>query len=662
MKLHIPQVKCKDDQPITPLWMTREAKKLIKKKFNSYIKQRENPTHYNHFKYTQTRNESTRVNRAAIRVFEKKIADNCKDNPRSFWKYVGTKTKAKSGISALMTGDGEMLESDKDKAELLNKFFSSVFTREDKQNVPHVTESSKSDGKAIKDLNKITPDIVEKKLKELNANKAQGPDKIPPRVLKELAKELSTPLCALFNKSIKSSTLPNDWKNAAVTAIFKKGTKSDPGNYRPVSLTCVTCKILESCVRDQIVSYFMENNLYADCQHGFRKKRSCVTQLIQVMDEFTEMIDRGENIDVIYLDFRKAFDSVPHERLLQKLLGYGICGEIQSWVRAFLSDRKQCVRVGNDISAKADVLSGIPQGSILGPVLFTIFINDLPDTLSSSCKIFADDTKIYGPTEKGDVMQEDVFKLQEWSNEWNLYFNVSKCKVMHIGRTNEERVYKMRQDNTERIIDPCSEEKDLGVTFDSNLTFDIHINKAIGKANQMVGLIRRTFSYLTKDTFLKLYKALIRPHLEYGNNVWHPRFIRQSAAVERVQRRATKLLRECEGLTYPQRLAYLGLHSLKGRRVRGDLIDIYKLFNDGYDLRVDDFFRLSEYDKTRNSDRKIYVERWNLRLRKFTFRYRNINLWNNLPNTAKYATTTNSFKNQLDGLQIFSKILVDFDE
>ena len=177
------------------------------------------------------------------------------------------------------------------------------------------------------------------------------------------------PLSILFNKSLELGKISLEWKNANVVAIFKKGTKSNPGNYRPVSLTCVTCKILESVIRDAIVEHMNDYNLYSDCQHGFRKRRSCVTQLLHVMEDLSLLVENGCDIDVIYFDFRKAFDQVPHQRLLTKLASYGIAGNIIQWIADFLSNRCQKVRVGNCYSSKADVLSGIPQGSILGPIL-----------------------------------------------------------------------------------------------------------------------------------------------------------------------------------------------------------------------------------------------------------------------------------------------------
>ena len=240
---------------------------------------------------------------------------------------------------------------------------------------------------------------------------------------------------------------------------------------------------------------------------------------------------------------KKAFDQVPHRRLLHKLNYLGITGNIHKWISDFLKDRNQRVRVGNFYSEPAQVTSGIPQGSILGPILFTIFINDLPECVSSCCKIFADDTKLYDVASNCTQIKKDIDALQKWSVKWNLYFNADKCKVMHIGLHNQRFNYTMKLSNEENVnIIKCDEEKDLGVVFDCMLSFDSHIQTVINKANRNIGIIRRTFSYFTINVFIKLYKALVRPHLEYGNAIW------QSTSVENVQRRATRLLFEVNTL------------------------------------------------------------------------------------------------------------------
>ena len=241
---------------------------------------------------------------------------------------------------------------------------------------------------------------------------------------------------------------------------------------------------MESIVRDSLVNFMTENKLYSEYQHGFRRHRSCVTQLLEVMEDFTDMVEKGDSYDVIYLDFRKAFDQVPHLRLLKKLEAYGITGFLLKWVTSFLQDRQQWVRVGNSVSPGTGVLSGIPQGSILGPVLFTIFINDLPNCVQSYCRIFADDTKVYNSSKNSDKLQQDVYDLQKWSQKWCLFFNSSKCKVLHGVRNNPENDYYVDVDGLDVKIQECEVEKDLGVSFDGNLKFNQHIESVVNKANK----------------------------------------------------------------------------------------------------------------------------------------------------------------------------------
>ena len=664
MEKHIPKLKIQNEERHKPMWLNRKALKYVKEKDNAFLKYQPSNKkckRKNYNKYVIARNKCKKEIRRAKKLNERNLAKECKSNPKKFWKYVQEKLKTQTGIGTLKKGNGDMVTTDDDKANTLNDFFSSVFTREDTRNLPSLEKSSKSHGKTLTEIY-ITEEEVVKKLKKLDVSKAQGPDKIPSKVLKELADNISVPLTKLFNKTLEKGVLPEDWKKAEVVAIFKKGTKSDPGNYRPVSLTCITCKVMESIIRDNIIQFFSDNNLYSDCQHGFRSKRSGVTQLLQVIEYFTNSLDNGRSFDVVYLDFSKAFDSVPHERLLIKLSSYGIEGKLLQWIKGFLFHRTQRVRVGKSYSGEAEVLSGIPQGSILGPVLFTIFINDLPDNIDSECKIYADDTKIYNNSSNKETLQADLYTLQEWSNIWNLYFNVKKCKVVHYGKQNPQHEYFMKFNSNIDKIEESDHEKDLGITFDSALSFDAHINNAIKKANQMLGIIRKSFDYLDKEIFVKLYKAIVRPQLEYGNTVWFPVFKRQSVALEKVQRRATKLVKACKNMTYENRLKYLNLYSLKGRRVRGDLIQVFKIFHNIDDLDFQTFFVLSSVDKTRNNEGKLYQMRSNTNIGSLSFSNRVVKFWNSLTSNIKLAQNTNTFKNLLDEDPTMKKIYFEFDK
>ena len=322
-------------------------------------------------------------------------------------------------------------------AEVFNGYFTSVFTTEDTVNIPapkpvfHGREENK-----LLDID-IDVDLVKKKLDCLRTDKSPGADSISARVLKELKDEIAYPLTQIMKCSLASGVVPVDWKVAHVTPIHKKGIRSHASNYRPISLTCQVCKIFESIVRDAVVKHLETNKLVTGTQHGFRKGGSCLSNLLQFLDHETGCIDKGECIDVVYLDFAKAFDKVPHSRLMEKLRQHGIGGKVLDLLRAWLSGRSQRVYVNGYYSTWKSVTSGVPQGSVLGPILFLIFINDLESVTTNLLFKFADDTKLIrkvGNSEDRDLLQHDLQQLVHWSDIWQLPFNFSKCQVMHLGR------------------------------------------------------------------------------------------------------------------------------------------------------------------------------------------------------------------------------------
>ena len=232
--------------------------------------------------------------------------------------------------------------------------------------------------------------------------------------MQEVKCQISKPLSILFNKSLTLCKVPSDWKCANVTPIFKKGNKSQPGNYRPISLTSVVCKLLETVIRDKMVKFLEENQIMKDSQHGFRSKRSCLTNLLDFFHDVFDNYDKCRSIDIIYLDFQKAFDKVPHKRLLDKLLTHGISGSIHDWIKDWLFERKQRVVINGVSSPWLNVKSGVPQGSVLGPVLFLIYVNDLDDGLMCKVSKFADDTKLTSKvitTQEKEALQSDLDRL-----------------------------------------------------------------------------------------------------------------------------------------------------------------------------------------------------------------------------------------------------------
>ena len=584
-------------------------------------------------------------------TFEKGIAAECKKNPKSFWAYTRSKMRTKDGIGPLLSNpeDKESLKfDDLEKANILQDQFSSVFTNETDTDIPILQSRTPF---TVENL-LITAEIVTKEIKDLDVNKSCGPDEMHPRMLIELADHIAAPIALLFNLSIQGHKLPEDWKKAFISPIFKKGSRNLAINYRPISLTCILCKLMEKFVRRTIMNHLLENYLLSSKQHGFINGRSTTTQLLCYLDKCVQSIVKGEVIDAIYLDFWKAFDTVPHQRLLEKLKAYGIKGNLHDWIRDFLLGRTQEVVVNGTKSKPVPVVSGIPQGSVLGPLLFVIYINDILDNIDSSGLMFADDTKIFRKiTSKEDAeqLQQDLEKLETWSTKWQLKFNEQKCHVLTMGKFENIRFcnrYKICDSEMEHVYT----EKDLGVTVDENLNFEEHILNKVRIANALVGQIRGSFSFLDGITFKRLYTALVRPHLEYAQAVWYPFLQKHVNLLENVQDRATKLVDGFKNLEYAERMKKLNLPTLAYRRKRGDMIEIYKHFNkydkDALSPSFQPRHRISRRHKLQLHER---VPKDGCRgLQTNGFYFRTAQIWNNLPRNVVEATSIDSFKNQLD--------------
>lgn len=633
----------------TKKWMDKNTLETVRKKKRLWRLWKKTKKEADFQKYLQANNKASRACKKAQRRLEKDVAEKAKTDPKAFWSYVNGKTKAKSGVADLKKSDGTRTSSDKEKAEILNTFFQSVFTVEN-NDIPD--PPSYNFNEKLSDFS-ITEDKVKKLLKELHPGKAAGPDGMHPMLLSKAAEVLAIPLTILFRTSLREGKIPDDWRSAKVCPIFKKGSKLAANNYRPVSLTSIVCKTMEKLVREQIVEHLEKNKLINENQHGFVQGRSCTTQLLDVMDTWTRIIDEGGSVDVIYMDFQKAFDTVPHKRLLTKVKAHGIDNRVLAWVTDFLSDRKQTVVVNSAESKEAAVTSGIPQGSVLGPALFVLYINDLPLAVKNQIRLFADDTKIFTRSETEgatESLQEDLTRLQDWSSKWSLKFHPEKCHVVKLGKKSEA-LYTMTGTNEadegfEIILTENEVEKDLGVNIDSKLKFREHVAQVTAKANQRVGIIRRSFDHLSEKTFLQLYKAQVRPILEYGHSVWQPYLKTLCQDLEDVQRRATGLLSSLKLKTYPERLEILQLPSLEHRRKRGDMIDVFKYVHGIYKTQ-NPHFTLSE-TKTRTNSLKIAKTHWKEKVRCNYFTVRVVNTWNSLPEHVVRAPNLNTFKARLD--------------
>ena len=648
IKKHVPISVVDPNKRKRPLWMNPVSLAKIRKKHAAWKRFLETKSGEDYLKFTRARNQSRNETRKAQRDYESKLAKEVKKNNKPFWKYVHSKTKVKSKIPDInVPGTGRKTTSDEEKAEVFNNYFKEVFTEEDENNIPNIQQRVVEE--ELREI-KISEEEVLKKLKAINPNKSAGPDEIPARVLKELSEVLAEPLSILYQMSIKTGKLPSEWKTAHVTPIYKKGGKAKAENYRPVSLTVIICRNLEGLIAQCIVEHLLKHNFISPHQHGFLEGRSTVTQLLETLEIWTKELDKGNSMNVLYCDFKKAFDTVPHKRLLEKIKSYGINGDILKWTEDFLSGRKQRVCVNGKLSSWQTVTSGVPQGSVLGPLLFVIFINDLEESVKCGVKLYADDTKIWAVINSdmdSEEFQKQINALFQWSVTWQLHFHPDKCHILKLGNKPDETAYTIGTDENLKILEESTEEKDLGVVIDNKLNFSNHCDKIVGKANKMLGILRRNFTYINNTNFNYLYKGIIRPIIEYAAPVYSPIYQKDIQKIESIQRRATKLVLGMESKTYEERLKTLELPTLIYRRARGDMIQVYKYLHK-LNKCPEDMFELAGEGRTRGHSYKLKKSQFKLNLRGHFFSQRVINLWNALKDDTVTASSLNIFKNKLD--------------
>lgn len=632
-----------------PRWLTREITRLLGRKRKAWktlsiYRDRENEE-----KYTMLEREVKNKIQRAKRRMEREIANCTDNNGRKFNRYVKSKTRAKTTVGPLKGNDGQLISDDQEMAACLNNFFSSTFTREDNTRMPiKAPETAKS----LCNI-EITRKSILEKIKKLKPDSAPGPDKIQSRMLKELANELVEPLRIIFSRTLTEGCMPADWKTAQVIPIYKKGPKGDPGNYRPVSLTSIPCKLLESIIKDKLMHHLNANNLINQTQHGFMPGKSCTTNLIEFLDKVTRTVDNQKSADILYLDFAKAFDKVPKNRLLVKLRAKGVGGQLLAWLEEWLTDRTQKVKVGNAESDKSSVESGVPQGTVLGPPLFTVYIDDLDDFAEQISLLlkFADDTKgmqeIAGPEDR-DKLQAALDGLCEWADTWGMAFNVKKCKIMHVGLHNPEYEYYMRGHK----LDAVEEEKDVGVIIHKSLKPHKQCKVAAATAGGVLRTVTKNFHFRDRHVFLKLYKQYIRPHLEFATPAWSPWAAADIKMLEKIQERAVGMISGLVGKDYEEKCTELGIETLEKRREKQDLVQTFKILHGLDKINPEPLFdrlqgRTAASTRLASDPMNLRPQRARLEVRRNFFGVRVIDDWNRLGVETKKKKSIEAFKQEL---------------
>lgn len=544
-----------------PNWFSNRIKNALKKQKSFYNAAKVCNSEYNANRYKTTR----KFNKRLIKQAKKSHLAKTLYKPlqtgdsKPFYKHVRQCKENSSNAIPYLHYNNETAETASDKADMLNCFFESVFTTDDGL-LPHL--ASKTVLNEYEEI-VVTSEGVLKLLQGLKVSKSCGPDNVTGILLKTFADCVTASLTNIFSYSLDTGLLPDVWKKAKVIAIHKKGSRHSPNNYRPISLTSIVCKLLEHIVSSHINQYLQQNDLLVDAQHGFRKGRSCESQLVHTINDFAFNIEKNIVTDVIILDFSKAFDSVSHTKLLHKLRNFGIGDRLILWIKGFLQDRSQFVQLEDAKSNFCGVLSGVPQGSVLGPLLFLMYVNDLPNTLLSECRLFADDALLYNTRANQIILQNDLHRLEGWAKSWQLSFNTSKCSVLSIKDSSLKQCYYLHNNRIKNV----NSHPYLGIELNHDLKWNRHINIIVAKASRTLGMLWRVLKTADTRTRQLAYNALVRPILEYGCSAWDPYLAKDIRQLEKVQNRAIRFIFRLKGhVSISQIREDTNIKSLKDRR------------------------------------------------------------------------------------------------
>ena len=512
------------------------------------------------------------------------IENNLISDPKKFWSYF----KKNNSLPNNIFYNNMSYNNDNDIANVFADYFSSVYKSSsvyDRSST--IFDSSSFD--LIK-IDHITFDDVMSAIKKLKSSLSVGVDKIPSFIVKGCADGLIYPLLILFNLSLNTKTFPDAWKQTKIIPILKKGIVNDCKNYRPIAILSPFSKIFEIIVYNKL--FLQVKGLISSAQHGFMPKRSTLTNLFCLNNKIISSFEKGYQLDVIYTDFSKAFDSIDFGILLGKLIGMGFHINLADWIFSYLCNRMLYVYFNGAISNSFTNTSGVPQGSNLGPLLFILFINDLCEILKfSEYLLFADDLKLFKQicsVVDSDLLQNDLDSLFLWCNNNNLFLNIQKCSILSYSRKSHNINYCYQINNLP--LSRSDSVLDLGVTFDAKLDFSFHINSIISKSYKKLGLIKRKTKDFSNQVALKtLFFSLVRSNLEYCSLIWNPHHKSKIGCLEQVQNRFARYLYYKSNSVYIQDISssYLrnifNLPSLKSRRDLFCLLFFYKVINNMID-------------------------------------------------------------------------------
>ena len=644
---HIPTITIKST--FSSPWFDSECYEAYREKKRAHGFRSGNRTTDNEIKFSNSRRSFKNLCNHKMRV---NLYND--DDPdlitKKFWSHVKSKNLSHR-IPDCMHRNNTYRNKPLDKAELFNEYFYEQFSDASQYDVDidWVNDAT---------LNDIDFSLhrIQKLLSNINPNKACGPDGIHGRILKNCPQSLAQPLSILFKLSYNTGNLPADWKAANIVPVHKKGQKDDIENYRPISLTSLVMKTFERIIKEELL--FKTSHLLDERQHGFLSQKSCTTNMLYFSDNVVMSINDCNTMstDVVYFDFSKAFDSVNHDLILHKLkVFYAIDGRLLKFLKNYLLGREQCVTIENYKSTNKGVLSGVPQGSILGPVLFVLFMNDLPQGINpgTNLALYADDTKLWRKILNSRdlaLLQKDIDYLHMWSLNNKMNFHPKKCKVVSINHKPSPLsmlpFVGYHYNLGENFLEYADSEKDLGVDITSNFSYNVHCDRIISRANQKFGMLKRTCNFVNDVKRRRiLYLTLVRSQFEHCSQIWHPNSSTLMDKFENVQKRCLKWVLFEEEISYNSKDVYLrkckqiNVLPMRKRFVLNDITLFHKIFNNLIPVKMPDYltlFRGMTRLRSCHLDRLSYVSSVLPRgknsntLRK-SFFYRGYLFWNEIP-------------------------------
>ena len=573
-----------------PAWFTRELIILSKLKESArriYLKQKSDIT-YN--KYSSLRSRFKKLSSLVYKEFVNNTENSIKSNPKNLWKFVNSKRKS-SRIPGGMLLNNVKLGNAQSIVNGFAEYFSSVYPASSVHQPQRLNLSETDSSSSMQ----FTEDDIIKAAKSFKADLTSGYDLIPAFIVRDCAYILAKPLCSLFNLSLNDQHFPDMWKVASICPMFKSGNRSNIVNYRPVSLIPNFSKLFEKCIFNKL-GYEIYSRISVD-QHGFCKGRSTTTNLVCMTQYIANCLDKGGQVDVIYTDLTKAFDKVDFRILLNKLAAFGFSAHVVNFFMSYLYGRSCIVTYNGFHSWPFTATSGVPQGSILGPILFLIFINELAEVLSCSKLLYADDVKLFttvNSLEDCQQLQRQLSAMENWCKINKLDLNIPKCNVLSFTRRKTLVNFDYALGNV--VIPRSNQLRDLGVIFDSHLRFNDHIEDRVRVASRSLGFITRTCRTMNNvDCMKMLYYAFVRPILEYACTVWSPHYDTYVKSLENIQRKFLKILYFKKHRFYPEQgypqtelLSEFNVTTLELRRKYFDIKFLNKVLNN--ELHIDRLF------------------------------------------------------------------------